>query len=46
MCDCLGAQLVDYLSVGELGSLPEAEKINAQQPQELVELSKVDSNLS
>ncbi|CAG9854355.1 unnamed protein product [Phyllotreta striolata] len=46
MCDCLGAQLVNYLSVGELGALPEAEKINAQQPQELVEMSKVDSNLS
>ncbi|XP_057657319.1 excitatory amino acid transporter 3 [Diorhabda carinulata] len=42
MCDCLGAQLVDYLSVGELGTLPDSDNINTQ-PQEMVEISKADN---
>ncbi|CAH1164415.1 unnamed protein product [Phaedon cochleariae] len=43
MCDCLGARLVDILSVGELGVLTETDKLNAE-PQELVEISKIDSH--
>ncbi|XP_019874792.1 excitatory amino acid transporter 3 [Aethina tumida] len=39
MCDCLGARLVDILSVGELGHLAEQDRLNAD-PQELVEISK------
>lgn len=39
MCDCLGARLVDLLSVGELGVLAETDKLNAE-PTELVDLSK------
>ncbi|KAJ8944036.1 hypothetical protein NQ314_009562 [Rhamnusium bicolor] len=41
MCDCLGARLVDILSVGELGAITEADKLNAD-PQELIEISKQD----
>ncbi|XP_074036934.1 excitatory amino acid transporter 3 [Leptinotarsa decemlineata] len=45
MCDCLGARMVDLLSVGELGALTEADKLNAE-PQELLEISKeVDSRM-
>lgn len=39
MCDCLGARLVDLLSVGELGAVTEMDKFNAE-PTELVELAK------
>ncbi|KAJ8926111.1 hypothetical protein NQ315_009968 [Exocentrus adspersus] len=44
MCDCLGAKLVDVLSVGELGEpITAADRVNAE-PQELVEL-KHDSRM-
>lgn len=44
MCDCLGARLVDLLSVGELGDpVTPADRVNAE-PQELVEL-KHDSSI-
>lgn len=39
MCDCIGARLVDILSVGELDKLTEMDRLNAD-PQELVEMSK------
>lgn len=39
MCDCLGARLVDLLSIGELGIPAETDKLNAE-PTELVELAK------
>lgn len=42
MCDCLGAKLVDLLSVGELGAVTETDRLNAE-PTELVEISKQDS---
>lgn len=44
MCDCLGARLVDILSVGELGEpVTAVDRVNAE-PQELVEL-KHDSQI-
>lgn len=39
MCDCIGARLVDILSVGELDKHAELDRLNAD-PQELVEMSK------
>ncbi|XP_044263199.1 excitatory amino acid transporter 3 [Tribolium madens] len=39
MCDCIGARLVDILSVGELDKITEMDRLNAD-PQELVEMSK------
>lgn len=44
MCDCLGAKLVDILSVGELGAVTEMDRINAD-ASELVEISKEDSRI-
>ncbi|CAH0550377.1 unnamed protein product [Brassicogethes aeneus] len=43
MCDCLGARLVDILSVGELGRADEQDRLNAE-PHELVEISKADDS--
>ncbi|XP_060522343.1 excitatory amino acid transporter 3 [Cylas formicarius] len=43
MCDCLGARLVDILSVGELGQLTELDKLNAED-HELTEIAKEDKH--
>ncbi|CAH2010702.1 unnamed protein product [Acanthoscelides obtectus] len=44
MCDCLGARLVDILSIGELGGVTPTDRLNAE-PTELVEMTKADSHL-
>ncbi|VEN56408.1 unnamed protein product [Callosobruchus maculatus] len=44
MCDCLGARLVDILSVGELGGVTASDRLNAE-PTELVEMTKADSHI-
>lgn len=44
MCDCLGARLVDLLSVGELSGLSTKDRINAE-PHELMEMTKADRHI-
>jgi Na+/H+-dicarboxylate symporter len=39
MCDCVGARLVDILSIGELERIGDTDRLNAD-PQELIEMSK------
>ncbi|KAJ8980456.1 hypothetical protein NQ317_007652 [Molorchus minor] len=46
MCDCLGAKLVDILSVGELTPISPADRLKVEaEAQELMELKAQDSNL-
>lgn len=46
MCDCLGARLVDLLSVGELSAtaVSTQDRVNAE-PHELVEITKTDQHI-
>lgn len=46
MCDCLGARLVDLLSVGELSgtAISAQDRVNAE-PHELVEITKTDQHI-
>lgn len=39
MCDCIGARMVDILSVGELDKLEGIDRVNAD-AHELVEMTK------
>ncbi|XP_066249714.1 excitatory amino acid transporter 3-like [Euwallacea similis] len=45
MCDCLGARLVDLLSMGELGGMvvTNKDRLNAE-PHELTEITKADQH--
>ncbi|XP_050296664.1 excitatory amino acid transporter 3-like [Anthonomus grandis grandis] len=46
MCDCLGARLVDILSVGELaGTAVTKDRLNAAEPHELIEMAKNDQHI-